>query len=109
LRHEDGVEGLAFSPDGKLLISAGTDRTMVLWDLTTMKELARLKGHEENVYGVAFNPTNPYLIASVSRDRSLRLWDINMATWPKKACEIVSRNLSCSEWDKFVGKEIKYQ
>src|SRR5262249_31933998 len=50
--HTEMVFGVAFSPDGRLLASAGMDRTVRLWGLPGGKEVARLEGHRGWVLSV---------------------------------------------------------
>src|SRR5262249_56461664 len=50
-----GVAALAFSPDGKVLASGGPDRKVHLWDPASGKSLAELKGHKNNICGLAFS------------------------------------------------------
>ena len=47
--HADGVHGVAFSPDGKMIATAGHDRTARLWEVETGKEVRRLEGHADAV------------------------------------------------------------
>ena len=44
--HENMLTSVAFSPDGTRLATGSADRTARLWDASTGKELAVLKGHE---------------------------------------------------------------
>src|SRR5207248_4333544 len=46
----------AFSPNGKLLATAGGDGTVRLWEVATGRELRQLQGHRGAVYAVAFSP-----------------------------------------------------
>jgi WD40 repeat protein len=73
--HRGYLYHVAYRPDGKVLATAGADRSVRLWDTGTGKELLRLTGHEEQVYRVAFSPDGKRL-ASTSSDASVRVWDV---------------------------------
>src|SRR5262245_11115871 len=53
--HAEWGRGVAFSPDGKHILTTGY-RTTRVWDAQTGEPLAVLKGHQEGVKGVAFSP-----------------------------------------------------
>jgi RNA polymerase sigma factor (sigma-70 family) len=72
LDHGEVVEGLAFSPDGKLVASIGHDgpNRLVVWDVTTGKQVRELPGGR----CVAFSPDGT-LLASGGDDKTVHLWD----------------------------------
>ena len=72
--HSSKVSGCAFSPDGKLIVSASDDCTLKVWDALTGEMLRSLEGHSSSVFGCAFSPDGK-LIVSASDDRTLKVWD----------------------------------
>jgi WD40 repeat protein len=56
--HEGWIWGVAFSPDGKLLASGGTDRTIILWDIHTNDPLGILE-QTDSIYST----TNTLLVS----------------------------------------------
>ena len=72
---ENGEKSIAFAPDGKWLVTAGTDGLVRIRDGTTGAVLASLAGHRSVVNSVAVSPDGR-TIASVSNDFSARLWDV---------------------------------
>jgi hypothetical protein len=61
-------------PDGTRLATAGRDRAVWLWDLERGEEVARLLGHTDYVWSLAFSRDGRTL-ASGSGDFTVRLWD----------------------------------
>ena len=65
---------MAFSPDGRRIVSVSTDMTVKVWDATTGQETLTLKGHTDGFYRVAFSPDGRRIV-SVSVDGTGKVWD----------------------------------
>ena len=72
--HTDQVQSLAYSSDGRSLVSGSHDMTVKLWDIQTGGAVKTFSGHTELVNTVCIS-VDCTTIASGSFDRTVRLWD----------------------------------
>ncbi|KAF9225142.1 hypothetical protein BS17DRAFT_580275 [Gyrodon lividus] len=91
IMHRGGsVTSLAYTTDGSKIISGSDDRTIRIWDAHKGTLLYRpqadlqpspliLRGHNSDIYSLAVSPSGT-LLASASKDTSVRLWDLPTGT-----------------------------
>ena len=123
--HRDDVNCLAFSPDGTILASGSTDRTIIFWERESGNLIRRFQGHLREVKAVGFSPDGTQLVSG-SFDNTLRLWDVGsgecvnvLSGHTRGVSDAVfspdgSKVVSCSSqentvrvWDAQSGEEIR--
>ncbi len=72
--HTGYVHSAAFSPDGKLIVTASRDGTARVWDASTGQSLRELRRHTNVVRSAAFS-FDGKLIVTASNDGTTRVWD----------------------------------
>ena len=70
--HTYGVYSVAFSPDGKRIVSGSLE--LKVWDAESASELLTLRGHKSWVLSIAFSPDGKRVVSG-SGDNTLKVWD----------------------------------
>jgi WD40 repeat protein/tRNA A-37 threonylcarbamoyl transferase component Bud32 len=72
----DSISAVAFSPDGKTLVTGSRDGTAQLWDAATFAPIGKPMAHvtEDRVTACAFSPDGKILVTA-STDMTARFWD----------------------------------
>jgi WD40 repeat protein len=73
--HTSLVLCLAWTADGKTLISGSTDHSIRTWNTTTWQQISVLTEHTDFVWGIVISP-NGRILASASWDKTARLWNL---------------------------------
>src|SRR5262245_20828500 len=74
--HDHLANQCTFNPSGALLASSSSDYTARIWSVPTMQLESVLTGHSDDVEGLAFHPSKPW-IATTSRDKTVRIFELN--------------------------------
>jgi WD40 repeat protein len=73
--HQSEVSSIAFSPDGKSIVTDSVDNTAKLWSIDG-RLLQTFQGHQSSISSVAFSPDGKSIVTG-SGDKSAKLWSID--------------------------------
>lgn len=71
--HEQKIWCVAFSPDGRRIVSGSEDQTLRMWDAETGAEIRQFATPVARVLGVAFSPDGRRIVSC--DEGNLRVWD----------------------------------
>lgn len=108
--HRAGVYDVEFSPDEKLLASAGLDKRLQLYVLDNPDDLpVEMENNNGFVWDIAFAKGSNLLIAACS-ESEIRVWPTDPGLLADQICPNIERkNMTQDEWTKYVGNDIEYE
>ena len=63
--HWGDITDIIVSPDGRCVVTAGDDRVVRVWDLTTGRQLWRIDDEHRHTHGITFSPNGRILATTV--------------------------------------------
>lgn len=73
--HSNQVRSVAFSPNGRYILSGSWDNTIKIWDVRSRRLLRTMQGHSGGVECVVFSPDGQKAVSG-SNDATLKLWNL---------------------------------
>lgn len=72
--HQEGVRAVAWSPDGRYIASAGRDRVVLIWDVTSGSVVSAYRNHRDEIWCLAWSPDSRYVVSG-GADATVQVWE----------------------------------
>lgn len=96
VHHTNALFGVTWTCDDSFILTACADRTVGMFDSSTLSIAKEFVGHEGNVRGVTAHPTNRNLLASCGRDGKILCYDV-------RGPRVVVDHMKPEEYGRFIG------
>ena len=74
--HQDVLYAARFSPDEKLVATAGYDRKILIWNVDTGDSVTEMIGHNGAIYDLDFSPDGKHLVSACA-DETAKIWEVS--------------------------------
>ena len=107
--HDSWITKIRFSTDGQFIATSSNDKTVRLWNKKKLNEQPiNLSDLGDWALSVAFTADNKQVMVGTSgtTKEKIKVWPTHRDDMADKLCGYVTRNLSQSEWETFIAKDI---
>ncbi|MFL5629161.1 MAG: protein kinase domain-containing protein, partial [Ktedonobacteraceae bacterium] len=73
--HTSDVKSVAWSPDGKYIVSGSLDGTAHVWEATTDRKITEYKGHRYGINSVDWSPEGMYIASG--EFETVKIWEFS--------------------------------
>jgi len=107
--HNEGkiaVTALAFSPDGRLLVSGLFDGAMTVWDVAGRRRIGPVQQSSGAIVDLSYARDGSALTA-VSEQGVVQRWNLNPDYWVRLACRVANRTMTAEEQARLLdGRDV---
>jgi WD40 repeat protein len=97
--HNEGkiaVTALAFSPDGRLLVSGLFDGAMTVWDVAGRRRIGSVQHARGAIVDLSYSRDGSAMTA-VTEQGVVQRWNLNSNDWVSLACRVANRTVTADE------------
>jgi WD40 repeat protein len=107
--HSSGISSIRFNEHGNYLATASFDGSIQLWDFNNLNNLPLvLSDHNAQVWNIMFSPDSNYLFAGCENG-NIKIWPTKADILSVQICDHINRNMTNSEWERYVASDVKYE
>ena len=107
--HSARINEVIFSKSGKYLASASSDGTCRLWETANYNNQPFVfRDNEAWAMEITFDSSEENFYCGYV-DGTIQYWPVSVLSIADKMCNLLTRNLTLTEWEAFVAKDIPYE
>lgn len=105
--HQATVNAVAFSRDGLFLATGGADKSIHVWDLTTLRRVRTFRGHHGRVSCLAFDPDGRYLVSGDQQPGEIKVWELARPQGSDQVAGHLTQNVGFARGSRYLLQACK--
>ncbi|HEU5291921.1 MAG TPA: WD40 repeat domain-containing protein [Cyclobacteriaceae bacterium] len=108
--HKAQVDQIIFNHDGSLLITAGKDNTIRVWNIRMLNLRPLVIYEKASIGNLTVSPNDKQIIYTVgTKPKTINVKYLDTEIMAAELCKLITRNLTSEEWMTYVGADLDYE